>query len=148
MRQDGNLPKSLEIPINDEHYYEPREYFMKSRQYDSYPRDRKSKVYLGEYASKDKKLIDALAEALYLLHVERNGDVVVMTSYAPSSPARTPQTGTQTLSTSTTSAFIPHAATTCSRCSDSRRATTIMVIAWRWRIPINRKAMASSRSSR
>lgn len=83
MRQDGNLPKSLEIPINDEHYYEPREYFMKSRQYDSYPRDRKSKVYLGEYASKDKKLIDALAEALYLLHVERNGDVVVMTSYAP-----------------------------------------------------------------
>ena len=83
MRQDGNLPKRLEIPINDEHYYEPREYFMKSRQYDSYPRDRMSKVYLGEYASKDKKLIDALAEALYLLHVERNGGVVVMTSYAP-----------------------------------------------------------------
>lgn len=77
------LAEELEIPINDEHYYEPREYFMKSRQYDSYPRDRKSKVYLGEYASKDKKLIDALAEALYLLHVERNGDVVVMTSYAP-----------------------------------------------------------------
>lgn len=71
------------LPILDEHYYEPREYFMKSRQYDSYPRDRKSKVYLGEYASKDKKLIDALAEALYLIHVERNGDVVEMTSYAP-----------------------------------------------------------------
>ena len=26
---------------------------------------------------------DALAEGLYLLHVERNGDVVSMTSYAP-----------------------------------------------------------------
>jgi alpha-L-arabinofuranosidase len=38
---------------------------------------------LGEYASKDKKMIDALAEALYLLHVERNADVVCMTSYAP-----------------------------------------------------------------
>lgn len=77
------LADELSLPILDEHYYEPRDYFMKSRQYDSYPRDRKTKVYLGEYASKDKKLIDALAEALYLLHVERNGDVVDMTSYAP-----------------------------------------------------------------
>ena len=71
------------MPIMDEHYYEPRDYFLRSRQYDNYPRDRKTKVYLGEYAAKDKKLIDALAEALYLLHVERNGDVVEMTSYAP-----------------------------------------------------------------
>lgn len=77
------LADEIGLPINDEHYYEPREYFMTSRQYDSYPRDRATKVYLGEYAAKDKKLIDALAEALYLLHVERNGDVVVMTSYAP-----------------------------------------------------------------
>ena len=38
---------------------------------------------MGEYAAKDKKLIDALAEGLYLLHVERNADVVAMTSYAP-----------------------------------------------------------------
>ncbi|MBQ5453093.1 MAG: hypothetical protein IIT56_08895, partial [Bacteroidales bacterium] len=75
--------EKLGLPILDEHYYEPRDYFLTSRQYDSYPRDRKTKVYLGEYAAKDKKLIDALAEGLYLLHVERNGDVVVMTSYAP-----------------------------------------------------------------
>lgn len=74
---------SLEVPILDEHYYEQRTYFLQQRQYDSYPRDRGTKVYLGEYASKDKKLIDALAEGLYLLHVERNGDVVCMTSYAP-----------------------------------------------------------------
>ena len=77
------LADELGMPIMDEHYYEPRDYFLKSRQYDKYPRDRKTKVYLGEYAAKDKKLIDALAEGLYLLHVERNGDVVVMTSYAP-----------------------------------------------------------------
>lgn len=77
------LADELGMPILDEHYYEPKEYFMKTRQYDSYPRDRKTKVYLGEYASKDKKLIDAVAEALYLIHVERNGDVVSMTSYAP-----------------------------------------------------------------
>ncbi len=77
------LAEELGLPILDEHYYEPNNYFLTSRQYDSYPRGRKTKVYLGEYASKDKKLIDALAEGLYLLHVERNGDVVSMTSYAP-----------------------------------------------------------------
>ena len=75
--------EELGLPILDEHYYEPNSYFLKSRQYDKYPRNRKTKVYLGEYAAKDKKLIDALAEGLYLLHVERNGDVVCMTSYAP-----------------------------------------------------------------
>ena len=77
------LAEELGMPVIDEHYYEPNTYFLKSRQYDAYPRDRKTKVYLGEYAAKDKKLIDALAEGLYLLHVERNGDVVAMTSYAP-----------------------------------------------------------------
>ena len=77
------VAEEIGLPLLDEHYYEPRDYFLTSRQYDNYPRDRKTKVYLGEYAAKDKKLIDALAEALYLLHVERNGDVVSMTSYAP-----------------------------------------------------------------
>ena len=77
------LADEIGMPIIDEHYYEPNTYFLNKRQYDNYPRDRKTKVYLGEYAAKDKKLIDALAEGLYLLHVERNGDVVAMTSYAP-----------------------------------------------------------------
>ena len=77
------LADETAMPIIDEHYYEPNTYFLNKRQYDNYPRDRKTKVYLGEYAAKDKKLIDALAEGLYLLHVERNGDVVAMTSYAP-----------------------------------------------------------------
>ena len=77
------LADELGMPIIDEHYYEPLTYFLSSRQYDSYPRDRKTKVYLGEYAGKDSKLNTALAEGLYLLHVERNGDIVCMTSYAP-----------------------------------------------------------------
>ena len=82
--QNGwKLAEETAMPIIDEHYYEPNAYFLSSRQYNYYPRDRKTKVYLGEYASKDKKLIDALAEGLYLLHVEKNGDVVAMTSYAP-----------------------------------------------------------------
>ena len=77
------LADELGMPIIDEHYYEPMTYFLSSRQYDEYPRDRKTKVYLGEYAGKDTKLNTALAEGLYLLHVERNGDIVCMTSYAP-----------------------------------------------------------------
>ena len=77
------IADKLGMPIIDEHYYEPNTYFLNKRQYDNYPRTRKTKIYLGEYASKDKKLIDALAEGLYLLHVERNGDIVCMTSYAP-----------------------------------------------------------------
>jgi len=82
--QNGwKLAEEIDLPIIDEHYYEQRDYFLTSRQYDNYPRNRKTKVYLGEYAAKDKKLIDALAEGLYLLHVEQNADVVVMTSYAP-----------------------------------------------------------------
>ena len=34
------------VDILDEHYYEQRNYFLTSRQYDSYPRDRQTKVYL------------------------------------------------------------------------------------------------------
>jgi len=81
------LAEELEMPIMDEHYYERREYFLTSKQYDSYPRDRKTKVYLGEYSVQERghgnQWGDALAEALYLMHVERNADIVVMTSYAP-----------------------------------------------------------------
>jgi len=74
------------LPIMDEHYYERTQYFIDSRQYDSYPRDRKTKVYLGEYSAQNRhenQLLDAVAEAVYLMHVERNADIVEMTSYAP-----------------------------------------------------------------
>ena len=83
LKNGWELAEELGMPLIDEHYYEPNAYFLSSRQYNYYPRDRKTKVYLGEYAAKDKKLIDALAEGLYLLHVEANGDIVSMTSYAP-----------------------------------------------------------------
>ena len=78
------IADEIGIDVLDEHYYEPRDYFLNNQQnYDNYPRDRKTKVYLGEHAAKDKKLADALYEGLYLLGIERNGDVVTMTSYAP-----------------------------------------------------------------
>ncbi|MCR4583463.1 MAG: alpha-N-arabinofuranosidase [Prevotella sp.] len=71
----------------DEHYYESTGWFMQHQDYyDNYERDG-VKVYLGEYAASTSarrpNVETALAEALYLCNVERNGDVVEMTSYAP-----------------------------------------------------------------
>ena len=77
----------------DEHYYESTGWFMHHRDYyDHYPRTNAdgtpaTKVYLGEWAASTKvkrpNIETALAEALYLTDIERNGDVVEMTSYAP-----------------------------------------------------------------
>ena len=71
----------------DEHYYESTGWFMNNRNYyDNYDRQ-SAKVYLGEWAAstnvKRPNVETALAEALYLTDIERNGDVVEMTSYAP-----------------------------------------------------------------
>ena len=73
--------------MTDEHYYESTGWFINNRDYyDSYDRNG-TKVYLGEWAASTKvkrpNLETALAEALYLTDIERNGDVVEMTSYAP-----------------------------------------------------------------
>lgn len=81
------LARELEIPMVDEHYYVAPGWLIYNRDfYDSYPRGG-TKVYLGEYAShlpgRPNNVETALSDALYLTDVERNGDVVAMTSYAP-----------------------------------------------------------------
>lgn len=73
------------IDMVDEHYYETVGWFINNQHYyDSYDRDG-PKVYVGEYAARQGKgSIDcALAEALHLCALERNGDIVAMSSYAP-----------------------------------------------------------------
>ncbi len=71
------------IDVVDEHYYNtPGWYFHHQDYYDSYDRNG-TKVYLGEWASKGNRVTNALVEALYLTSVERNADVVTMSSYAP-----------------------------------------------------------------
>ena len=71
------------LDLVDEHYYESPGWFMHHQDYyDNYDRNA-PKVYLGEYASRTRTMESALAEALYLCSLERNGDVVSMTSYAP-----------------------------------------------------------------
>ena len=81
------LATKLEVPMVDEHYYQPPGWFIHNQDYyDRYDRS-KSKVYLGEYAAhlpgRPNNIETALSEALYLTAVERNADVVTMTSYAP-----------------------------------------------------------------
>lgn len=82
-KEGWKIADDLKLPLVDEHYYQSPGWFINNQDfYDSYDRS-KSKVYLGEYASWGNKFYNALAEALYLTGVERNGDVVSMASYAP-----------------------------------------------------------------
>lgn len=81
------LATRLNVPVVDEHYYNTPGWFINNQDYyDRYDRS-KPKVYLGEYAAhlpgRPNNIETALAEALYLTAVERNGDIVSMTSYAP-----------------------------------------------------------------
>ncbi|MDE5870540.1 MAG: carbohydrate binding domain-containing protein [Muribaculaceae bacterium] len=82
-----NFARKENVDIVDEHYYVAPGWYVNHRDfYDRY--DRKGpKVYLGEYAShypgRESNLECALSIGLYLTDVERNADVVTMTSYAP-----------------------------------------------------------------
>ncbi len=82
-----DLARKLEVPMVDEHYYQPPGWFINNQDYyDQYDRNG-PKVYLGEYAAhvprRRMNIETALSEALYLTAVERNADVVEMTSFAP-----------------------------------------------------------------
>ncbi|HBF34071.1 TPA: hypothetical protein DDW35_05865 [Candidatus Sumerlaeota bacterium] len=74
--------------VVDEHYYENADWFFKAAvdRLDKYDR-KKPKIYMGEYAVKNDggngNMRGALGEAAFLTALERNADVVTMTSYAP-----------------------------------------------------------------
>lgn len=80
--------KELALPVVDEHCYRPTGWFIYNQDfYDKYDRTH-AKVYLGEWAARSPgrsqtSLESALAEALHITNLERNGDVVAMASYAP-----------------------------------------------------------------
>lgn len=81
------IATELELPMIDEHYYNPPGWYIHNQDfYDRYDRN-KPQVYLGEYAAhvpgRHNNIESALAEALHLINVERNGDIVALTSYAP-----------------------------------------------------------------
>ncbi len=84
---DGKWP---EVIVDDHFYREPKWCIENAAMYDAYPRER-NRIFLGEYAANqpwnDKALpnnyYSALAEGAYLTGLERNADIVVISSYAP-----------------------------------------------------------------
>ncbi|MEI8288229.1 MAG: alpha-L-arabinofuranosidase C-terminal domain-containing protein [Verrucomicrobiota bacterium] len=79
--------KDAPVEMVDDHKYgDTASFFNAYGQYDGADRNG-PKIYVGEYAcSRDVgegNLTAALAEAAFLLGLERNSDVVVMSSYAP-----------------------------------------------------------------
>ncbi len=76
------------VDILDEHYYRNPSWFMNAYdKYDHYDR-RGPKIYAGEYAvtsqfGKVGNQNAALGEAVYMLGMENNSDIVSMASYAP-----------------------------------------------------------------
>lgn len=82
----------LNAEIIDEHYYRPPSWFREnSTRYDHYDRNG-PKIFAGEYAAQSVAIASpdnknnwecALSEAAFMTGLERNAEVVVMTSYAP-----------------------------------------------------------------
>lgn len=81
------LAKEHHIDMVDEHYYVSPGWYMHHQDfYDQYDRSA-SKVYLGEYAchvkGRKSTIESALCCAMHVCGLERNGDIVAMSSYAP-----------------------------------------------------------------
>ena len=76
------------VELLDEHYYRNPAWFANNfHKYDSYERG-KHNIYVGEYAvtqgfGVNGSLDAALGEAVYMMGIENNSDVVKMASYAP-----------------------------------------------------------------
>ena len=79
---------TLPVDLLDEHYYRSPDWFANAfHKYDSYDRQG-PKVYVGEYAvtngyGKLGNMNAALGEAVYMMGMENNSDVVELASYAP-----------------------------------------------------------------
>lgn len=78
-----DLAHSEHVPLLDEHsYLAPAWWFQHLDYYDDLDRNGPH-VYFGEYASHGTTMLNALSEAAFMAHMEANGDVVDMASYAP-----------------------------------------------------------------
>lgn len=72
-----------QVAIVDEHAYRtPRWFHQNIDRYDTYERGGPG-VYFGEYAARTNTVRSALAEAAFMIGMERNGDLVKLASYAP-----------------------------------------------------------------
>lgn len=80
--------RKIGVDLVDEHFYRNEDWFLKSgNRYDNYSR-KGTKVFAGEYAchgtgKKWSHFNAALMEAAFMTGLERNSDVVLMSTYAP-----------------------------------------------------------------
>ncbi|MDR0703552.1 MAG: hypothetical protein LBF88_01040, partial [Planctomycetaceae bacterium] len=86
-RRRGDLTNKKPIEIIDEHYYDNPEFFIQNaNRYDKNDRSDK-KIYVGEYAvirdCGKGNLAAAIGEAAFMTGMEKNSDVVILSSYAP-----------------------------------------------------------------
>ncbi|HEX8465816.1 MAG TPA: alpha-L-arabinofuranosidase C-terminal domain-containing protein [Abditibacterium sp.] len=83
----GGVPRNRPLDIIDPHLYSnPKTMMAQATRFDSADRNG-PKIYFGEYAVTTQagtgNLQAALAEAAFMTGMERNGDIVKMSSYAP-----------------------------------------------------------------
>lgn len=84
--------KELKAEVVDEHYYRnPKWFFENADRYDNYDRSG-PRIFAGEYAAQSVAVVSpenknnwecALSEAAFMTGLERNADIVHLTSYAP-----------------------------------------------------------------
>jgi alpha-N-arabinofuranosidase len=79
--------KGVTPDVLDEHFYMPaEESFSEAHHYDAYDRNG-PKIFVGEWATREgdptPDLEAALADAAWLTGLERNSDLIIMSSYAP-----------------------------------------------------------------
>lgn len=83
----GGYPSDPKPDVEDEHFYDKPEFFMRhATHFDNYDRNA-PKVFVGEYAVTRNcglgNLRGAIGEAAFMTGLERNSDHVIMASYAP-----------------------------------------------------------------
>lgn len=74
--------------MNDPHFYNfPSWFYSNTDYFDKFPREEGHKTYVGEYACNmgvgAGNMEGALSEGAFVMGMERNSDLVTMTSYAP-----------------------------------------------------------------
>jgi alpha-N-arabinofuranosidase len=85
----ATMPVNSRVPdVLDEHYYRSQEDMQAhALDYDRYSRTNKTKIFVGEWATRvgwpTPNMAGALGDAAWMSGMERNSDIVVMSCYAP-----------------------------------------------------------------
>ncbi len=85
----ATAPVKSRIPdLLDEHYYRSEEEMeAHAHDYDRYSRTNKTKIFVGEWATRvgvpTPNMAGALGDAAWMTGMERNSDIVLISSYAP-----------------------------------------------------------------